>query len=307
MIEFTSHLGMDIRVLQTRRILAFTTLVWVFAVSPTRSDSDLSLVEMGRSLSGTVLTAWLSVPGGSKPAPAVIFLHGCSGLGLFDGVFDTYRSWAKILDAAGYAILMVDSAGPRGFGRTCSASRERAVMYRERPSDAYSALEYLQARQDVDAERIFLIGWSQGGGIVLLTMNTESIGRPNPKPKHDFRAAIALYPAKCVGHLQTRRYTTVAPGTWRTVAPILILQGAEDNWTPAEPCAAFIAELQSRNEPVHIFVYPDAHHSFDAPNMPVHERSGEKAPGGGVPVVGTNEAARTSAIEAALQFLAENQ
>ena len=51
-------------------------------------------------------------------------------------------------------------------------------MWRDRPKDAYAALQYLQAQPFVKADHVGLIGWSQGGGVVLLSINDKSIGRP---------------------------------------------------------------------------------------------------------------------------------
>ena len=106
-------------------------------------------------------------------------MHGCSGL--LDGkgrIIGLYRAWMRALVVQGYIVLAVDSATSRGFGQTCSASPDRITMWRDRPKDAYAALQYLQAQPFVQADRVGLMGWSQGGGVVLLTINDKSIGRP---------------------------------------------------------------------------------------------------------------------------------
>ena len=73
------------------------------------------------SLDGrTNLTAHLSRPEGDAPRPALVLMHGCSGL--LDGkgrIFPLYRLWARSLVVQGYVALVVDSATPRGFGRSC--------------------------------------------------------------------------------------------------------------------------------------------------------------------------------------------
>jgi dienelactone hydrolase len=232
-----------------------------------------------------------------------VFLHGCSGLGNSGKPFSSYLAWEEILKQQGYAVLMVDSAGSRGFGSTCGGGEGRKTMYRERPGDAYAALSYLQSRPEIDPVRVFLIGWSQGGGIVLLTVSSKSIGRLDPAPGHDFRAAIAFYPAACSKRLQTVPFTEVEPDAWSTVAPLLILQGEADNWTLAGPCVTFVESVQARGEPVEIVVYPDAVHSFDAPDMPVHERAGGRTSSGKPPLVGTHPEAREDAIARVIAFL----
>lgn len=252
------------------------------------------------------LDAWLAMPDVERPVPAVVFLHGCSGLTVFGRIIGLYDAWSRILTDAGYAVLMIDSKGSRGLGRTCEPGVGRARMYRERPGDAYAGLDFLQKRPAVDPERIFLIGWSQGGGVAFLTMNTLSIGRPDPPPQHDFRRAVAFYPGKCARRLHEAPYTAVEPGAWATVGPILILHGGKDNWTPAGPCKAFVAALQAAGQPVEIVVYPDAVHAFDAPNLPLRARTDVTTWRGEAPLVGTNETARKAAIEAVLEFLASD-
>jgi len=249
------------------------------------------------------LTGHLRVPAGLGPFPAAVFLHGCSGLGSSGGIYPTYEAWADHLNEAGYAVLMVDSAGSRGFGRTCGPSEERTRMYRERPADAYGALAYLQSLWRIDPARVSLIGWSQGGGIVLLSIVDKSIGRPSPPPPYDFNAAVAFYPAACSITRQSAPYTEVEPGTWTPVAPLLVLQGAADNWTPPDRCMVFVETVRSRGHPVEIVLYPGAYHAFDAPDMPIRKRRGVMTARGEAPIVGTNEAARQDALQRVVEFL----
>jgi len=277
------------------------TAHFFLSADPLRAQPNFQEAVLGRLPSGETLTAWSASPNAGGAVPAVIFLHGCSGLRDGDDALSLYQAWAKILLDRGYAILMIDSAGSRGLGQTCTGGPERHRMYRERPSDAYAGLRYLQEQETIDPSRIFLLGWSQGGTIALLTINDLSVGRPDPAPVQDFRAAIAFYPGAC--DRQTAPYTNVRPGEWRTVAPLLILMGAEDTWTPPVPCRVFATEAQARGEPVQYIEYPDAVHAFDAPDLPLFARQGVAAPGHAAPLVGTDPAARRQAIADVLAFL----
>lgn len=250
----------------------------------------------------TRLVGFFRKPGGAGPFPAVIFLHGCSGVGPGGDISSTYSAWALHLAQSGFATLLVDSMGPRGFGSTCGPNPNRRTLYRERPGDAYAALAFLQSRADILPDRIGLMGWSQGGGITLLTVSGESIGRSRPPPAEDFKAAIALYPSACSERLQSRPYTTVDPGRWSTIAPLLVLHGARDNWVPPAPCQRFIEAAAKRGESVRIIVYPGAAHSFDAPNLRLKRRSGPRLRDGSLPLIGTNDAARTDAMRRVAEF-----
>src|SRR4051812_38336925 len=90
------------------------------------------------SLDGTTtLIAHLSRPPGDAPRPALVVMHGCSGLLDPKGrIFSLYRAWTRALVVQGYVVLVVDSTTSRGFGQTCSAGPDRATMWRNRPRDA---------------------------------------------------------------------------------------------------------------------------------------------------------------------------
>lgn len=241
---------------------------------------------------------------GDAPRPAVVMMHGCSGLLSKNGRFrPIYRAWARELLKQGYVVLVVDSTTSRGFGETCSASKERRIMWRDRPKDAYAALKYLQAQSYVQPDRIALMGWSQGGGVVLLSINDRSIGRPAGLA-HDFAAAVAFYPGACAEKWQTAPFTQVPANGWTSRIPLLVLFGEADVWTQLKPCAAFIAAAQARGNPIELKTYPDAVHAFDAPKLPRTELPQYREPDGRIPVIGTNEAARTDAFARVQTYLA---
>lgn len=256
------------------------------------------------SLDGkTNLTAHLSRPAGDAPRPALVLMQGCSGLLNAKGrIIPLYQAWTRALVVQGYTVLAVDSAASQGFGQTCSAGLDRITMWRDRPSDAYAALQYLQAQPFVQAERVGLIGWSQGGGVVLLSINDKSIGRPAAL-KQDFKAAVAFYPGACSEKLQSKPWTQVEPQGWTTAVPLLVLSGAADSWTPLPPCEAFIKGAQARGNPVELKIYPSAMHAFDAPNLPRTELPAYRSGDGPVPVIGTDKEARADAFTRVLSYL----
>jgi dienelactone hydrolase len=120
------------------------------------------------------------------------------------------------------------------------------------------------------------------------------------EPQRDFRAAIAFYPS-CL-----REY----PGgpDYRPYAPLLVLIGAKDDWTPAAPCVQWTERAQALGAPMRITVYPEAYHGFDAPDNPVLYRPevrNRNKPGGCCgATVGTEPVARADAIRAVTQFFA---
>jgi dienelactone hydrolase len=227
----------------------------------------------------TTVPAVLLRPAGEGPFGAIVLLHGCGGL--FRGPRDL--DWGLRLQTLGLVVLMPDSFGPRGVSEVCTGAYPKVRASRERVGDAYGALAYLQALPFVRTDRVGIIGWSHGGGAVLHAMAMPSL--PS-RIRGDFRVAIAFYPP-CRRLLERRDF---APR-----APLTILIGEDDDWSPAAPCVS-LAERDGARDTMSVVTYPGALHDFDAPDMPVHVRRGVRT-GSGTATLGTDPAARAAAIE----------
>jgi carboxymethylenebutenolidase len=121
-----------------------------------------------------------------QPHPAVVLMHGRAGAysSRAEGVYDAstlsqrHRAWGELLSENGYVALLVDGFGPRGyaggFPRHSYDTRPEAVSeVAVRPYDAVGGLAYLRSRPDVAADRIGLMGWSNGGSATLATMAVD--------------------------------------------------------------------------------------------------------------------------------------
>jgi dienelactone hydrolase len=96
---------------------------------------------------GAMLEAYLSRPEGAGPFPAVVSLHGCSGLSHSLRITE-----ARFLNALGYVSLLVDSFATRGIIEACVSP------FPDRYADALGALSYLSKLPFVDATRVALLG-----------------------------------------------------------------------------------------------------------------------------------------------------
>ncbi len=255
-----------------------------------------SLDDNGPGQPPTLLDGYLFRPSGGGSHPAVVFLHGCGGLLRRDGTIEAReRDWAAELNRRGYIVLMVDSFSPRHQGSMCAYRDFNATVYQERPRDAYGALFFLQSQPEVRPDRIGVVGWSEGGGVVLLSIRTQSPGRPMQLPHGDFRAAVAFYPASC----DERKQKT----WWSSAIPLLVLVGGGDVWTPAGPCKQLLDDAVARGSPIELKIYAGAYHDFDWPAMPVHQSPRFRTAAGVVPIQGTDPAARQDAFARVPDFL----
>lgn len=213
--------------------------------------------------------AYLAKPEGDGPFPAVMLLHGCSGLEKSGAsmAWRGIRTHASALNKAGFVTLIVDSHGTRGYTlewswrNSCGAGRNVP----DRFLDVTGAIRYLESLPYVKPG-VGAVGYSQGGGVVLGALGWK----PSSNRKSVLAAGVAFYPP-CIG-LSLR----IGPPTYQ-YAPSLILIGGADDWTPSSQCESFIERMTFRSTnrkvdddslPVYvpeIVVYPGAHHSFDKP------------------------------------------
>ena len=139
------------------------------------------------------------------------------------------------------------------------------------------------------------MGGSHGGTTTLAAMIATD-GDTDPRAgerRAGFVAAVALYP-RCV----------IGPAVYRPAAPLLILIGEKDDWTPAEPCRKLVDASRAAGHPVAITVYPAAHHSFDSPHPEryVATRINPYAPGGRGATTGGDAAAWADSIRQVTAF-----
>ncbi|NTZ05541.1 dienelactone hydrolase family protein [Burkholderia metallica] len=243
----------------------------------------------------TMLDGYLFPAPGAGRHPALVFLHGCSGMFAKSGkIYSRERDWASRFNAAGITVLEVDSFNPRHHGEMCAPAHFDGAIYRARPFDAYGALTYLQSLDTVRPDHIGVVGWSQGGGTLLNAIRASSPARPASLPDGDFRAAVAFYPASC----NTERQGAV----WQSPVPLLVLVGEQDVWTPFAPCKTLFDSVAPGTDAT-FHAYPGAYHDFDWPNMPVHAMPAFTTKAGVVPIEGTEPAARADAQQRVIDYM----
>ena len=189
---------------------------------------------------GLELTGILTKPEGDGPFPAVVLLHGCTGI---NDTNSRDKAWVDRLVKLGYAAFQLDSFRPRGVSNICTDWNLIVGMLGTRAQDAYEAKSYLSNISYIDRNRIGVMGWSHGGTTILDTI-TRSVANDSP-----FKAAVAFYPY-CYRSLSNLK------------SPVLILIGEKDDWCPADYCTNFMPSGNTEHEAV-LKIYPGAYHDFD--------------------------------------------
>jgi dienelactone hydrolase len=216
-----------------RIIASLAALILLAGASPGSADR----LEPFANAAGEPIAGYLMKPPGAGPFPAVVLLPSCLGLPSNRTAIET------ALVGAGYVALFVDEFSTRGLKETCSVDLPQLAP------DAFGALAHLARRPDVDARRIAIAGFSQGGDGALAAAASPSGAAHGVPGDLAFRAAAAFYPP-CANEAGQR-----------LAIPTLIVVGAADEVTPAADCRR-LAEGQPE---VRLVVLPGAGHCFDDP------------------------------------------
>jgi dienelactone hydrolase len=183
----------------------------------------------------------------ASPVPAVVMLHGSSG------VQDSREGlYGRQLAAMGVAALVVDSFGSRRDRATQFIDRLIEITETMLIADAYAALEYLAQRGDVDPRRVVLVGFSYGGMAAVYAAYAQIAGALAPQGQR-FAGHVGFY-APCIARFDEPRTTG---------APVLLLYGGRDAVTDPERCGEIIEDLRAGGSAVETFTYQEAVHQWD--------------------------------------------
>jgi len=215
----------------------------------------------------TKLVAYLYKPDAPGPHPAIVALHGRSGLYstrgssyTADNLAPRNKMWGEFWAARGYLVLFIDTFGPRGYptGFAAGTIKHRPGEINEitvRPLDAYAGLKYLRARADIMRDQVFLQGWSNGGSATLSAMAAGAPGLPSGG---GFRAAITVYPA-CT------QVSAHYGGGYKSYAPVILLIGTRDEEVKPANCLTLARVAKANGSNLEIVLYEGATHSYDTP------------------------------------------
>jgi dienelactone hydrolase len=286
-----------------KQILAAALILWAQAATVNIALAAQQLVTISSADGRLSIPAfWFPADstGNSQDAPrlkpVIIGLHGCGGpLGTHDKLSLHLARYAAYFNAESYHFLAPNSFAARGERSICGSSgAQRSINEADRREDVFAAMAWLSAQPDVDMKRVAVVGWSHGAQTVLSVMEAND-SFVSAQPRQPL-AAVAFYPG-CFSQGKGSGY--------KLKAPLLLMIGELDNWTPARHCVAFHQRMRfSSGPPFELVVYPGSYHGFDGLS-PVTERSGVGSTASGKATVGGNPEAMRASHQRLFDFLAQ--
>ena len=193
--------------------------------------------------------------------PTVLMFHDCGGHR------DTLVPYAEAVAALGVRAFIIDSFTPRGWtsevakATICTGLRFHG---RKRAGDVLAALHGLGGRDDVDADRLMLAGWSHGAWSImdLMTMPLTTVGEanvadPDPARLDAVKALFLMYPYGGVGALSRER-------PWvRTAPQALAVDAGRDHLTWASAARRLHEAVEASGCTLQVWRIPQATHCFD--------------------------------------------
>ena len=239
------------------------------------------------SLGGLEISAWYCFPAqGNGPFPAIVNFPG------YKSEPPVRRDWAKkgvaVLTVAVRGKLMSSAEFNPGYPGLLTAGLESKETYAYRGviADCVQGVDFLRSRPEIDPERIYACGSSQGGGLTLIT----SALRPEIKagvagypflccfadamamfrsyPYDELACYARAYPQEEERMLDTLRYFDAVNFAPRVKCPMVVGIALDDEVCPPETSYAAYQALSGDKE---LWLFPNSGHG-NAHDYPGQER-----------------------------------
>lgn len=236
---------------------------YAFASSSPRTLPEL-LKGPGQGEPAQPVGHWF-LPPGTERGPAVILMHGSGGI--YDAMLDF---WPKQFNAAGIAVLSVDSFGPRGVKST--AEDQSQVPFTADVADAFAALKLVASHPRVDPARIAVMGFSRGGITAWRTAAQRIAASQRLPDGLRFAAHVPVYAGGCVG-----LFRLVVKLDTFSKTPMLWVHGDADDYTPIGACREYAERIAKTGVPVEFLTLEGAMHKFDQDDIRrIHVRGAQR-------------------------------
>jgi len=190
------------------------------------------------------------------PFPIIVIMPDCGSVGIHN--LDFMQKALK----RGYASIILDHH--RGFRINCGNSGNKPVKWLRMTKDAYDLASFLVTLPNIDKNRIYSTGGSEGGmiGGFLSSPGIKKFIAPTA-PRYRANASLygcAVFPPGSSNPNSTKDHMFIFNDLDR---PLLWLMGEADNECITKEDLQLIKNFQQIKLPIHYHLYKDIGHCWD--------------------------------------------
>ena len=223
---------------------------------------------------GQPLEAMLLSPLTSHPSPLVVMHYSGPQS---QRVLNRWRKrFEYALVEAGYAVLIVDPRGSDCKGRAWRNETYMNLGVKE-AEDLIAAAEWAAEQDDIDGNKMAILGWSYGGYQTLFTMSQKN---------HPFKVGVSIAPVtdwRLYDSAYTERYmrrpqvndrgynqASLLKRAADLTGKVLIIHGTGDDNVHVQHTMQYIAALVEADKDFEMQLYPDDNHHLRKGNNATH-------------------------------------
>jgi dipeptidyl aminopeptidase/acylaminoacyl peptidase len=221
------------------------------------------------SSDGQEVQAWLGLPDGEGPFPAIIYIHGGPHTVYPNGFAPGAQAWLE----HGFANCALNYRGSVTFGRAFKEQIWGDIGHWEL-EDLVAARAYLVEQGFAKPEAVFLFGDSYGGFMTLLALGKRPELWAGGMPMvalgdfvltyEDSSDALKSFYAGLFGGTPAQKleqYEASSPITYaeNVRAPIYVMQGKHDTRTPPRQLELYEAKLKALGKPIEVEWFEAGH------------------------------------------------
>jgi len=231
--------------------------------------ADLKYIKF-KARDGRDLAAYVTVPNGKPPFPAIVLPHG----GPFVPELVVYDEWAQMLANNGYMVVQPQYRGSFNYGidfHKASFINGSEAGYKMQDDKDDSALELVK-RGWADKDRLAMYGWSYGGYAALVAASrTPQIYQCSiaGAAVADMTMQINYYRSQLRGVQKERqlkyRLGAVNPidETAKVNIPLLMIHGSVDQRVPVDHAKKYRKAIADQGKPFKYVELDGADHFYD--------------------------------------------
>lgn len=234
---------------------------------------------------GEEIDAWVYLPPGDDPVPALLNVHGGPNTQYGFGFFDEFQVYA----GAGFGVVACNPRGSSGRGRAFArVPVDRWVE--DRPPDMEDLLAALDAALErhprLDGDRLGVMGGSFGGFMTARIVAAEDRFR-SAVPERGLYGFTSFHGTSDIGYRFPRMYLTeLGPDPWdrlhaagvlarahRIGTPTLIIHSEQDLRCPIEQAEQLFTLLAAGGIETELLRFPGGSHELSRSGRPSHRKA----------------------------------